>query len=117
MQSNVFFRDLKDFIAAIIRVYTHRGFEAAQHFNSMTVFDFQKHRKKRLAALQSLLGHAKKGGGNFNILYILAISKLKIIQYILQTYVRGTFLYNYEELFLCFLLFLFYSSFCFFAFW
>ena len=54
-------QDLKDFIAAIIRVYTHRGFEAAQHFNSMTVFDFQKHRKKRLAALQSLLGHAKKG--------------------------------------------------------
>ena len=52
-------QDLKDFIAAIIRVYTHRGFEAAQHFNSMTVFDFQSI-VRNLAALQSLLGHAKR---------------------------------------------------------
>ena len=40
-------QDLKDFVAAIVRVYIHRGFDAASHFNKMTVFDFQKHREKR----------------------------------------------------------------------
>ena len=40
-------QDLKDFVAALIRVYIHRGFDAASHFNKMTVYDFQKHRKKR----------------------------------------------------------------------